>query len=148
METGVKAFAGLLGEFRAGRIADKSSERQALECHLRELSARWDRRFPDFPQEKYPYTSLRGVCRRGRRDAYLKKIIISLLEGQAAEAESKTIVNPACVFGRHARDLALRLERVAVIATDIEPAFNWLYDRIPGITRNSDGYRAGVQLAL
>lgn len=134
LETGVKAFAGLLGEFRAGGIADKSSERQALECHLGELSARWDRRFPDFPREKYPYTSLRGVCRRGRRDAYLKNIIVSLLEGQAGEAESKTIVNPVCVFGRHARDLASHLERVAVIATDIEPAFNWLYDRIPGIT--------------
>lgn len=134
LEAGVKAFGGLLGEFRAGRTADKDSERHALECHLRELSAGWDRRFPGFPQEKYPYASLRGVSRRGRRDEYLKRIIVSLLEGEASDSESKTIVNPACVFGRHARDLASRLERITVIATDIEPAFNWFYEHIPGIT--------------
>ncbi|MHC4639900.1 MAG: class I SAM-dependent methyltransferase [Planctomycetota bacterium] len=131
LEVGLEAFGGLLNEFRAGNIADKRSERQALERHLRELSERWDQRFPDFPQEQFPYASLMGVLRRGLRDKYLKKIIVSLLEAQARYSGNKTIVNPACVLGRHARDLALRLKNYRVIGTDIWPVSNWLYEHIP-----------------
>jgi hypothetical protein len=131
LEVGLEAFIGLLDQFRAGNIANKRLERQSLEQHLRELTERWDKRFPGFPQEKYTYASLLGVLRRGLRDKYLKKIIVSLLEAQARDFGNKTILNPACVLGRHARDLALRLKNYRVIGTDIWPVSDWLYKHVP-----------------
>lgn len=127
LDAGLKALAGLLDEFRRGRIADRKAECCALQRHLNELSARWDQEFPGFPDENYPYASLRGVRRRGVRDKYLKKIIVRLLASDVPDGGDRTIVNPVCVFGRHARDLARRLDGVTVIATDIEPMFNRLY---------------------
>ena len=50
-----------------------------------------------------------------------------------------TIVNPACVFGRHACDLASRLPRVRVIATDIDPRWERLYRLVRG-RRIPDNY--------
>ena len=140
LETGLEAFVGLLGEFRGGNIADRMAEKHALETNLKELSARWDQEFPGFPQAKYPYASIRGISRRGARDEYLKKIIHKLLEADSPDAGKRTIVNPVCVFGRHARDLASQLDRFTVIATDIDPAFNWLYERILR-HRNPGNYR-------
>jgi hypothetical protein len=129
----------LLDEFRSGNIANRKLEERALEHHLEELSARWDERFPGFPRERYPTASFRGVRRRGVRDKYLKKIIKKLLEADIPKTENRTIVNPACVFGRHARDLASRLAHFKVIATDIDPMFNWLYEQVLR-RRNPDNY--------
>jgi hypothetical protein len=89
-----------------------------MERHAGSLSARWNDRFPGFPVDDFPYASLRGVFYRKRRDAHLKDIIVQSLAGRGRET---TIVNPACVFGRHARHLAARLPHVTVIATDIYP---------------------------
>lgn len=136
----MEAFAGLLDEFRSGNIADRMVEKHTLETHLEELSGRWDEEFPGFPRAKYPYASIRGISRRGVRDEYLKKIIHKLLEAYNPDAGDRTIVNPICVFGRHARDLASHLDRFTVIATDIEPAFNWVYERILR-HRNPDHYK-------
>jgi len=130
LEAGSSALAGLLDQLRRGRIADRRTERLALEKYLKELSAQWDREFPGFPEEHYPYASLRGVYRRGVRDEYLKTIIVRLLETDAADIADKTIVNPVCVFGRHARDICRRLGHFKVIATDIDPTFNWFYERV------------------
>ena len=130
LEIGLEAFAGLLDEFRSGTATNRRLEPRALEHHLRELSAGWDESFPGLLRERYPYASVRGVYRRGVRDKYLKKIVEKLLEVAGPETAGKTIVNPACVFGRHARDLASRLGHFKVIATDIDRRFNWLYDRI------------------
>lgn len=127
-EAAIGALAGLLGEFRKGRIADPELEREGLERHARQLSDEWGRRFPGFPHQYFPFTSFRGEYYRGRRDAYLKKIIVRLL-GPGNE-NGKLIVNPACVLGRHARDLALRMRSVRVIATDIDPNGNWIYQHI------------------
>ena len=139
LERGIGAFAGLLDEFRAGNIASRKLEAHTIERHLRELSTRWDEEFPGFPQERYPYASLRGVCRRGVRDEYLKKIIKKLLEANVPETGDRTIANPACVFGRHARDVASRLGHFKVIATDIDPTFNWFYEHVLR-RRNPDNY--------
>jgi hypothetical protein len=130
LETGLQAFAGLLDEFRSGNIADKRAEERSLEIHLRELSARWGSRFPGFPQEKCSYASLRSVRRRGVRDEYLKNIIVRLLDTEVSPPAGSIIVNPVCVFGRHARDVASRLPHFKVIATDVDPRFNWLYEHI------------------
>ncbi len=139
LEIGLKAFEGLIRKFRTGDIANHRIERHALERHLKELSTRWDEKFPAFPQERYPYASFRGVCRRGARDVYLKKIINKLLEAYVPDTGVKTIVNPACVFGRHARDVASRLGHFKVIATDIDPRFNWFYEHVLR-RRNPDNY--------
>ncbi len=130
LDLGIKALAGLLSEFRKGNIAKSTFERQGLRRHLRELSERWIQMFPGFPQEQRLYASLWGVVRRGVRDKYLKTIIVNLLEAEDRSFGNNTIVNPACVFGRHARDLASRLKRFKVIANDIDPAPNWLYKHI------------------
>ncbi len=127
LEAGREALAGLLDELRTGDIADRKFEQRALNHHLRELLDEWDRRFPGFPRERYPYASLRGVYHRGIRDEYLKKIIVGALDADAQDCAGKTIVNPVCVFGRHARDIASHLDQFKVIATDIDPKFDWFY---------------------
>ncbi|MHC4678833.1 MAG: hypothetical protein ACYTEK_09060, partial [Planctomycetota bacterium] len=122
LESGSQAFMGLLEAFRRGDIARRRYERHTLEQHLGGLSGRWDQQFPGFPQEQSAYASFRGVRRRGVRDGYLKQIIARLLEARTLDSADRTIINPACVIGRHARDLATRLPNFKVIATDIFPA--------------------------
>jgi len=138
-EAALEALAGLLDELRRGNIADRKSENITLQRHLHKISAEWDREFPGFPQQHHPYSSLRGIQRRGIRDKYLKEIMLRLLQDQRPGEGEGTIVNPICVFGRHARDIASHLNRFKVIATDIDPKFNWVYERLPGI-RNPDNY--------
>jgi len=128
LEVGSKALEGLLSEFRKANFANRNIERQCLEIHLWELSKRWDERFPDFPQGRFPYASFIGLLRKGRRDAYLKNIIVQLLS--AHDTENNTIVNSACVTAKHTRDLASRLPHFNVIGTDIDPRSNWMYENI------------------
>jgi hypothetical protein len=134
IELATKALAGLLNEFRQGNIVARSAEEQGMERHAGSLSARWNKRFPGFPNQLFPYTSFRGQFYRGRRDAHLKDIIVQLL---ASGDRGTTIVNPACVFGRHACHLAARLPRANVIATDIDARYFRIYrglrlGRLPG----------------
>ena len=130
LEVGLKAFAGLLCEFRSGNIVNKKVVRQSLEQHLMELSRRWDQRFPGLPENYFPYSSFVGVSRRGVRDKYLKEIIVKLLKPQEHDNENRTIINPACVSGRHAKDIALSLKYYRVIGTDIDSRLNWFYEHI------------------
>ena len=123
--TALAALEGLLGEYRQGNIVALSAERMGMEQHAGPLTARWDERFPGFPSDTFPYTSFRGQHYRGRRDSYLKEIIVESLGGRGGDAT--IIVNPACVFGRHARNLASRLPRATVVATDIDPGWQRLY---------------------
>ena len=123
-ELAMEALAGLLNEFRHGNIVARSAEEQGMRRHAGPLSARWNKRFPGFPSNLFPYTSFRGEFYRKHRDAHLKDIIVQLLAGCGGET---TIVNPACVFGRHACHLAVRLPRAKVIATDIDPRYFQTY---------------------
>ena len=127
LEIGQRAIEGLLGEFRSGNIGPSAAEKVRLERHLGELSRRWDERFPGLPEQPFAYSSFKGISRRGQRDEYLKRIIVKLLAG----CEGGTIVNPACVWGRHSRDLARRLAPHRVFGTDIQGAWDWLYRHIP-----------------
>jgi len=129
LQVGLAAFAGLLDEFRRGNIAHRRREKATMDRHTAELCQMWDQRFPGFPQERFAYASAGGVRRRGVRDAYLKTIIVELLEAEQHNLPSRTVVNPACVIGRHARDVARRLRDFRVIATDIFPWSNRLYER-------------------
>jgi len=117
-ELAMEALEGLLNEFRHGNIVALSAEAKGMERHTGSLSARWNDRFPGFPVRDFPYASLRGVFYRKHRDAHLKGIIVQSLADRGRET---TIVNPACVFGRHACHLAARLPHVKVIGTDIYP---------------------------
>jgi len=137
LEMGAEAMGGLLEEFRAGNVGRRGVEKGGLEKHLGEVSRRWDERFPGLPEAQFAYSSFKGASRRGVRDEYLKGIIVRLLE--AREGESSTIVNPACVWGRHARDLARRLGAFRVIGTDIQSVGDWLYRHIP-LKRTPENY--------
>ena len=103
-----QALEGLLVAFRSGRVGQRQWEKDRIQEHLAELSRQWDERFPSLPKEPYAYASFRGVFRRGLRDAYLKDIVVKLLS--EVGGEGRRIVNPVCVWGRHARDLAQRLQ--------------------------------------
>ena len=127
LEMGTVAIGGLLGEFRVGNFGERGVEKIRLKRHLGELSRRWDERFPGLPEEPFPYSSFKGISRRGVRDEYLKGIVIELLE----DGRSGTIVNPACVLGRHSRDLARRLEQFKVIGADIQGVGDRLYAHMP-----------------
>ncbi|MGD1019434.1 MAG: hypothetical protein ABSA12_08955 [Verrucomicrobiia bacterium] len=129
-EPALTALAGLLDEFRQGHIVAPAAEWKGMEQHTRSLTARWNERFPGFPSEYFPYTSFRGERHRGRRDAFLKNLIVQLLADRGST--ETTVVNPACVFGRHACDLASRLPRVRVIGTDIDPRWNRMYRLVRG----------------
>ena len=120
----MEALAGLLNEFRHGNIVALSAEEKGMERHAGSLSARWNGRFPGFPTDHFPYTSFWGLYYRRRRDAHLKDIIVQSLADRGGET---TLVNPACVFGRHACHLATRLPHVKVIATDIDPRWFQMY---------------------
>lgn len=135
MEIGQRAIEGLLGEFRAENIGQPGVEKVRLGRHLGELSRRWDERFPGLPEEPFAYSSFKGISRKGRRDEYLKRIIVKLLAG----CKGGTIVNPACVWGRHSRDLARRLAGFTVIGTDINPRFDRFYNLLPR-TRTPSNY--------
>jgi hypothetical protein len=124
IDLAMEALAGLLHEFRHGNIVALSAEEQGMERHAGVLSARWNDRFPGFPIEDFPYTSFRGEYYRKHRDAHLRDIIVQLLAGRGSET---TIVNPACVFGRHACHLAERLPQAKVIGTDIDPRCFQMY---------------------
>ena len=138
-EAGLKALVGLLGEFRKGNIYNRKAERKILEGHTRELSERWEQQFPGFPKSRFPYASDIGLLFRGRRDAHLKKIIVKLVKAYEQENGNKIIVNPACVIGRHTRDLASRLPHFRVIGTDIDVRMNWFYEHILR-KRNPDNF--------
>jgi hypothetical protein len=129
-ETPLAALAGLLDLFRRGHIIAPRAERRGIKQHTSSLTALWDRKFPGFPSEHFPFTSFRGQHYRGRRDAYLKSIIVRMLANH--DTDDITIVNPACVFGRHACDLALRLPHVTVIGTDIDQNWNRIYRLVKG----------------
>ncbi|MCF7958963.1 MAG: class I SAM-dependent methyltransferase [Phycisphaerae bacterium] len=126
LEVGLKPFASLLDAFRRGNISNKRVNRESLDRHTSELSGSWDQRFPGLPRGDHPYSSFVGIWRRGVRDEFLKNVIIKLLEDKECNDGDMIIVNPVCVSGRHAKDMALRLKNYKVIGTDIDSRLHWL----------------------
>ncbi len=132
-----RALAGLLGEFRKGNIVTPRAEREGINRYAGALSRRWNDRFPGFPRQQGPFASIPGLAFRSKRDDHLKNIIVRTLA--AHPDKRKTIVNPVCVLGRHARELASRLPDFKVIATDIDPRGDWLCHRVL-LRRNPDNF--------
>jgi hypothetical protein len=123
----VGPLQALLGEFRRGRIADRDRTRETatLAAHLGDLRAAWDAVLPGWPECRARRRTFRWEGRRGRRDAYLKRLIVEHVPADAAGR--RLIVNPASVYGRHAMDVAQRLPDFEVVATDIDPTGDLLY---------------------
>ena len=123
----VTLLESLLLEYRRGNIADRGRtlEDRLIREHLGDLFAAWNLALPDFPDLPGRRRSMVSEHYRGRRDAYAMRILVEVLKAQ--QPENHTIVNPAAVFGRHARWLARNLPRFSVIATDIDPTWNRLY---------------------
>lgn len=121
-----QALTALLEEFRTDgfrRCVGMAVDRHS---NLEPLTRRWDAQFPGFPESNFAYASLRGLKKRGRRDRYLRSQIIRQL-GSTSFAGQRMVMNPVCVFGRHARLLAIALPKFRVIASDINPWFFRLY---------------------
>jgi hypothetical protein len=121
------AIESLLGEFLRGNIADedRTLEETAIQAHLGEHYAAWDRVFPPFPECRFRRRSMGWEWKRGRRDAYLRSLIVAWLPG--THPDRRLVVNPATVFGRHARAVAAKLPAYHVIGADIDHRGNRLY---------------------
>ena len=109
----------LLAEFRRGNIADRprSREASALTAHLGAHRAAWDRVFPAFPECRAKRRSLRWEFLRGRRDAYLRRLLVAYVPGH--DEGRRLIVNPATV-------LATRDDVVAM---------DWIRGQVPSDAR-------------
>ena len=117
----------LLGEFRRGNIADKDRTHEALaiRTHLGEVSALWDRALPPFPPCPWKRRTFAWENSKGIRDTYIKRLITSVLAEY--DGPRRLIVNPATVFGRHARELSHDLPTFEVLGTDIDSTWDFLY---------------------
>ena len=117
----------LLNEFRRGNIADRDrvKEESAIQSHLGEHCEAWDLVFPRFPESPWKRRTITWECHRGRRDAYLRHLIVTLVPQHVTG--SRLIINPATVAGMHARWLAHGLPTYEVVGTDIDPRWNRLY---------------------
>lgn len=136
-ELPLAALSGLLDVFRQGSIIEPHAESEGIGRHMGPLTALWDKTFPDFPKRYFPYTSFKGQYYRGRRDSYLRDIIVRTLADQ--DSDAGIIVNAASVFGRHACHLAKELPRFRVVGADIQPAWHWAYRLVRGF-RLPDNY--------
>jgi len=117
----------LLSEFRRGNIADedRTLEESTIRSHLGEHYAAWNRVFPRFPECRYRRRSMGWEWKRGQRDAYLRTLITGWVPGN--HSRRRLVINPATVFGRHARAVAAELPSYRVIGTDIDHRGNRLY---------------------
>ena len=122
-----EVLRALIGVFRDGNIAVKARqiENKAISTLLSKHHSAWHALFPPFPKCPFPSRTPWQQAMRGRRDAYLKKLIVETL--QSFHGASSTIVNPVDDFGTHARNIARSLPTHEVIATDIAPTWNRLY---------------------
>ncbi|MCK4342920.1 MAG: hypothetical protein KAY37_14495 [Phycisphaerae bacterium] len=123
----VAPMVSLLNEFHRGNIADRERVREesAIQTHLGEHREAWDHVFPRFPECPWKRRTITWECHRGRRDVYLRDLIVAYVPRQ--ETGTRLIVNPATVDGRHARWLAHELPAYQVVGTDIDPRWNRLY---------------------
>jgi len=123
----ITPMQSLLDEFRQGNIADRRRTREdaTLKSHLGSLIAAWDHVFPAFPRCPWRRRTFLWEYNRGKRDKYLSSLIIRYMK--EFDSGRRLIVNPATVFGRHARSLARNLPGHDVMSTDIFPVWNHLY---------------------
>lgn len=134
-----RALGSLLNEFRRGRIADRARllEETAIRTCLGEHIQAWDTVFPRFPAYPEKRRTLLREFWRGRKDAYLRRLIVDALT--SVDIENRVIVNPATVGGRQARLLARELPHFEIIGSDIDPRVEALYRLI--CLRSQKNYR-------
>ena len=120
-------LCALLSQFRDGRIAENADggEGAVIHRHLAGLQRAWDDVFPPFPATPWRRRTLAMEYHRGRRDVYLRQILHSSLAH--GNDHPRLVVNPAAVFGRHARRLAHGLPGFQIIGTDIDGRWNEMF---------------------
>ncbi|UCE58323.1 MAG: hypothetical protein JSU63_12875 [Phycisphaerales bacterium] len=123
----VGPLESLLSEFRSGNIAhrDRTIEQSAIQSHLAEHVKAWDDVFPAFPDLPWKRRTITWENHRGRRDAYLERLIAAAVPKQ--EVSARLIVNPATVAGMHPRRLARAMPDYEIVGTDITSRWDRLY---------------------
>ncbi len=118
------AMENLLREVQQDRTAERKRilEEETIKTTFAEIFASWDKVFPPFPKCFFRRRTVARELMRGRRDAYLRDIIITC--AQLADQPNRLIVNLAAVYGGNARLLARSLPQFEVLATDIDPRPN------------------------
>lgn len=121
------AMQNLLWEVQQDRIADRTRllEEETIKTNFADIYATWDMIFPPFPKCRFRRRTVARELIKGRRDAYLRDIIISC--AQLVDQPNRLIVNLAAVYGGNARLLARALPQFEVLATDIDPRPNAVF---------------------
>ena len=127
----------LLGFFRDGKIGprEREIEESAIAAALSDHHSAWRAVFPSLPRSPVVTSTVWEMTLRGKKDAYLRKLIVSALQGLRAEAGP--VINPVADFGKHARALARDLPARKVLATDIDANLNRFYSILYRITHRA-----------
>lgn len=128
MEQCTRVLQDLLAELRGGTMSDISREEEAIGRIMHEIFDEWDQLFPGFPESALERRSACKELMRGRRDKYLIDVIAKTLK--ANSVPNGLILNPACVFGRHAMKIARRLPECTVIGSDIDALKEAVYRNV------------------
>lgn len=101
-----RALGILLRVFRDGDIGPRARtiEKSAMASALFDHHSAWREVFPPLPRCPVPTSTPREMALRGKKDALLRKLIVSTL--QELPAGTGPVVNPIADFGMHARALA------------------------------------------
>ena len=78
----------LLNEFRRGNIADRDrvQEDSSIRSHLKAHCEAWDLVFPKFPECPWKRRTITWENHRGRRDAYLRDLIVAYVKNTSRAA--------------------------------------------------------------
>lgn len=132
-----RALRILLSVFRDGDIGPgaRKIEESAMAAALSDHHSAWRAVFLPPPRCAVPTSTLREMALRGRKDTYLRKLIVSTLRGLHASAGP--VINPVADFGKHARTIARALPAREVLATDIDANWNRCWSILYRITRGT-----------
>lgn len=119
-----RALRMLLRVFRDGDIGPRARkiEKSAMAAALSDHHSAWRAVFPPPPPCPVPTSTSREMALRGRKDTYLRKLLVSTLRGLCAD--TGPVINPVADFGTHARAIARALPGREVLATDIDANWN------------------------
>lgn len=121
------AIENLLREVQTGSLADKKRklEEEIIKVTFAEIFAAWDQVFPGFPRCRFPRRTVTRELMKGRRDKYLRDIIIGC--APLVDRANRLIINLVAVYGGHAKRLARALPQFEVLASDIDPRLNAVF---------------------
>jgi hypothetical protein len=127
----------LLRVFRNGDIGPRARkiEESAISAALSDHHSAWRAVFSPLPPCPVPTSTFREMALRGKKNAYLRKLIVSTLRG--LPAGTGPVINPVADFGTHAMAIARALPDREVLATDIDANLNRCCSILYRITRRT-----------